>query len=107
MVSANLEELYMLGKIIWFSVIILLTLSYVTVGLRLWVRYRITKSAGMDDAAMVITLVSCSACSIRPKRVLMVVDAIHVLLYVHRCHYNREDLRATLVVRITPFANTL
>jgi hypothetical protein len=50
----------MLGRIIWILVLTLLTLAYLTVGLRLWVRFRITKSAGWDDAAMVATLVGGS-----------------------------------------------
>jgi hypothetical protein len=67
MVSSTFEELYMLGNIIWVSVISILTLSYATVSSRLWVRYRITKSVGMDDAAMVITLVSFGESGIRSK----------------------------------------
>jgi hypothetical protein len=58
MASSNFEELFLLGRVIWILVLTLLTLSYITVGLRLWVRYRLTKSAGWDDAAMVATLVS-------------------------------------------------
>ena len=54
----NKEELFTLGRVIWILLITLLTLSYVTVALRLWVRFRITKSPGWDDAAMVVTLVS-------------------------------------------------
>jgi hypothetical protein len=57
MVNTNFHELLMLGRIIWILVLTLLTLAYLTVGLRLWVRYRITKSAGWDDAMMVATLV--------------------------------------------------
>jgi hypothetical protein len=60
MLSPNHEELFMLGRIIWILVLTLLTLAYLTVGLRLWVRFRITKSAGWDDAAMVATLVGGS-----------------------------------------------
>lgn len=56
--KSNLEELILLGRILWVLSFMLLTLSYVTVGLRLWVRWRITKSAGWDDFSMVATLVS-------------------------------------------------
>jgi hypothetical protein len=58
--GAKVHELFVLGRIIWVLVLTLLTLSYITVGLRLWVRFRITKSPGWDDAAMVATLVSVS-----------------------------------------------
>jgi len=57
MANTNVQELILLGRIIWILLLTLLTLSYLTVGLRLWVRYRITKSPGWDDAAMVVTLV--------------------------------------------------
>jgi hypothetical protein len=63
MFSSNHEELFMLGRIMWTLVLTLLTLAYLTVGLRLWVRFRITKSAGWDDAAMVATLVGLSQVS--------------------------------------------
>ncbi|KAF2828144.1 integral membrane protein [Ophiobolus disseminans] len=56
MASTNFEELFLLGRIIWVLVLTLLTLSYLTVGLRLWVRCRITKNPGWDDAAMLLTL---------------------------------------------------
>jgi hypothetical protein len=56
--GAMLQELEFLGTIIFYLIVTLLSLSYVTVVLRLWVRCRITKSAGWDDAAMVATLVS-------------------------------------------------
>ncbi|KAH3967757.1 hypothetical protein HBH52_185170 [Parastagonospora nodorum] len=54
--GAKVHELFLLGRIIWVLVLTLLTLSYITVGLRLWVRFRITRSPGWDDAAMVATL---------------------------------------------------
>jgi hypothetical protein len=56
--TENIQELFLLGRIIWILVLTLLTFAYVTVGLRLWVRFRITKGPGWDDAAMVATLVS-------------------------------------------------
>jgi hypothetical protein len=56
--GAMLQELEFLGTIIFYLIVTLLSLSYVAVILRLWVRCRITKSAGWDDAAMVATLVS-------------------------------------------------
>lgn len=56
--KSNLEELILLGRILWVLSLTLLTFSYLTVGLRLWVRCRVTKSPGWDDAAMVATLVS-------------------------------------------------
>jgi len=58
MEGTKFHEFFVLGRIIWILVLTLLTLSYLTVGLRLWVRFRITKSPGWDDAAMVATLVS-------------------------------------------------
>lgn len=54
--SAKSKELVHLGTLTYYLVITLLTLAYTTVALRLWVRYRITKSPGWDDAAMVATL---------------------------------------------------
>jgi hypothetical protein len=58
MASTNHPEIVFLGHIIWILVLTLLTLSYLTVGLRLWVRYRITRNTGWDDAAIVAALVS-------------------------------------------------
>ncbi|KAL6707453.1 hypothetical protein ACN47E_004023 [Coniothyrium glycines] len=56
-VSTNLQESILLGKISFYLIIILIILSYITVSIRLWVRYRITKSPGWDDAAMAATLI--------------------------------------------------
>lgn len=39
-------------------VISILVLAWLTVSLRIWVRARMTKSMGWDDAAMILTLVS-------------------------------------------------
>lgn len=75
------EELFMLGRIIWILLLTLLTLSYVTVGLRLWVRYRITKSPGWDDAAMVLTLVSLLQHLHQAS--LTESDVVHLLLRLH------------------------
>jgi hypothetical protein len=55
---AQIEELFALGKIIYILSITLIVGAWLAVGLRLWVRVRITKSPGWDDAAMVATLVS-------------------------------------------------
>ncbi|KAH7406883.1 hypothetical protein DE146DRAFT_676194 [Phaeosphaeria sp. MPI-PUGE-AT-0046c] len=55
--KTDIGELILLGRILWFMSLTLLTLSYITVGLRLWVRCRITKSAGWDDFSMVATLI--------------------------------------------------
>ena len=62
MASAKLQELILLGYITFYLIITLIILSYITVALRLWVRYRITKSPGWDDAAMVATLVRFERC---------------------------------------------
>jgi hypothetical protein len=56
--SAEIEELISLGKIVFILSITLVIWAWLAVGLRLWVRFRITKSPGWDDAAMVATLVS-------------------------------------------------
>jgi hypothetical protein len=56
MANARIQELLLLGAITLYLIMTLLVLSYITVALRLWVRYRITKSPGWDDAAMVATL---------------------------------------------------
>jgi hypothetical protein len=58
MASAEEQKLIFLGQFIRILVFTLLTLSYLTVGLRIWVRYRITRNPGWDDAAMIATLVS-------------------------------------------------
>lgn len=56
--TAQVEELFALGKIVFILSITLVIWAWLAVGLRLWVRFRITKSPGWDDAAMVATLVS-------------------------------------------------
>jgi hypothetical protein len=56
--TAQIEELFALGKIVFILSITLVIWAWLAVGLRLWVRFRITKSPGWDDAAMVATLVS-------------------------------------------------
>ncbi|OSS48735.1 hypothetical protein B5807_06876 [Epicoccum nigrum] len=53
---AQIEELFALGKIVYVLSITLIVGAWLAVGLRLWVRVRITKSPGWDDAAMVATL---------------------------------------------------
>jgi hypothetical protein len=45
------------GQLTFALVVTLLALGYTTVGLRLWVRLRITKNPGWDDITMIITLV--------------------------------------------------
>ncbi|RAR09031.1 importin subunit beta-1 [Stemphylium lycopersici] len=88
MASAKLQELELLGSITFYLIITLLVLSYVTVGLRLWVRYRLTRSPGWDDAAMVATLLLFSsycafvlAITIRTmNRKFLDKDNIHVTL---------------------------
>ncbi|EMD58555.1 hypothetical protein GGP41_006014 [Bipolaris sorokiniana] len=54
--SAKVEELALLGAITVHLIITLLILTYLSVGLRIWARYRVTKSPGWDDAAMIATL---------------------------------------------------
>jgi hypothetical protein len=56
MESPNFDELKALGTITSHLIITLLVLGYISVGLRLWARYRVTKSPGWDDVAMVATL---------------------------------------------------
>jgi hypothetical protein len=55
--AAEMHELVLLGQITFALAITLLIGSWLAVGLRLWVRFRITKSPGRDDVAMVSTLV--------------------------------------------------
>jgi hypothetical protein len=38
-------------------VIVLLVLGYIVVGLRLWARFRISKSPGIDDALIIFNMV--------------------------------------------------
>lgn len=56
MASFNLNELAWLGAVTTNLIISLLVFGYVSVGLRLWARCRVTKSPGWDDVAMVATL---------------------------------------------------
>lgn len=50
------DELKSLGDLTFLLAVILLILSWITVSLRIWVRFGITKTPGWDDAAMVFTL---------------------------------------------------
>ncbi|KAF2624852.1 hypothetical protein BU25DRAFT_127537 [Macroventuria anomochaeta] len=54
--TAQIQELLALGKFVFAGSITLVIWAWLAVGLRLWVRFRITKSPGWDDAAMVATL---------------------------------------------------
>ncbi|KAF3039420.1 hypothetical protein E8E12_009173 [Didymella heteroderae] len=54
--TAQIQELFALGKIVFILSITLVVWAWLAVGLRLWVGFRITKSPGWDDAAMVATL---------------------------------------------------
>ncbi|KAH6644708.1 hypothetical protein C7974DRAFT_26543 [Boeremia exigua] len=54
--KAQIQELITLGNIIFATSISLVISAWLAVGLRLWVRFRITKSPGWDDVAMVATL---------------------------------------------------
>ncbi|KAF1954706.1 hypothetical protein CC80DRAFT_536536 [Byssothecium circinans] len=45
-----------LGEVFFALIIFLFIFSWITVGLRMWVRLAITKSPGWDDATMVVTL---------------------------------------------------
>jgi hypothetical protein len=55
--SAGDPELKRLGQVAFYLATTLLIGSWIAVALRLWVRFRITKSPGRDDVAMVSTLV--------------------------------------------------
>lgn len=88
MESTTLRELFLLGRVLWILVLTLLVLAYVTVFLRLWVRYRITKSAGHDDLAMVATLVhSATLPSFGMWNQLISIDTLHMLLRFHHCYH--------------------
>lgn len=90
MASAKLQELELLGSITFYLIITLLILSYVTVGLRLWVRYRITRSPGWDDAAMVTTLLLFSSyCAF--------ILAITIRT-MNRKFLDKDNIRVTLIV---------
>lgn len=54
---AHSNEFLELGKLTFAMVIVLLFLAWTTVALRMWVRLRITKSPGWDDATIFMTLV--------------------------------------------------
>lgn len=89
--SAKVEELALLGAITVHLIITLLILTYLSVGLRIWARYRVTKSPGWDDAAMIATLmlftVYCAlilAMNFRVKSVKL---------------WSQTSIRTTLIVR--------
>jgi hypothetical protein len=76
----------MLGRIVWVLVLTLLSFAYLTVGLRLWVRYRITKSPGWDDATMVVTLVSTQPYP--HGTMLKALDPLYIVLRFHPRHHD-------------------
>lgn len=89
MAATNLQELLLLGTITFYLIIALLILSYITVGLRLWVRYRITKTPGWDDAAMVATLVSIERSLVWHGMEILTgscVVTLYMLLLLYLCH---------------------
>ena len=53
----QLSELFQLGRAVYSLILTLLVLSWIVVALRLWVRIRITKAPGWDDATMLFALV--------------------------------------------------
>lgn len=57
MVYAHRQELVQLDRVVFSVVITLVILSCIAVSIRLWVRVKITKSPGWDDAVMIATLV--------------------------------------------------
>ena len=91
MVNAKFEELALLGLITYRLIIALLVLGYVSVALRLWARYRVTKSPGWDDVAMVATLLLFTTyCAF----ILAITLRVKALKF-----FNQDDLRVTLTVR--------
>ncbi|KAF1844212.1 uncharacterized protein K460DRAFT_388086 [Cucurbitaria berberidis CBS 394.84] len=89
MANAELQELILLGYITFYLIITLIVLSYIAVGLRLWVRYRITKSPGWDDATMVAALLLFTCyCSI----ILAITFRSQ-----QRKLFNKEDIHVTLI----------
>ncbi|CAE7030700.1 hypothetical protein CFE70_004259 [Pyrenophora teres f. teres 0-1] len=89
--SETRGELVLLGRVIFSLIITLLILSYTAVGLRLWVRYRITRSPGWDDAAMVATLVLFSAyCA------FILAIACRTRNAAHK-PYNEDNVRLSLI----------
>jgi uncharacterized membrane protein len=94
MASEKLQELVLLGHITFYGIITLIILSYVTVGLRLWVRYRITRSPGWDDAAMVASLILFTCyCAFIIAITFRSMD---------RKLFGAEDIHVTLIVRTPP-----
>jgi len=94
MASEKLMELVLLGRITFYGIITLIILSYVTVGLRLWVRYRITRSPGWDDAAMVASLLLFTCyCAFVMAITFRSMD---------RKLFGEEDIHVTLIVSMPP-----
>lgn len=101
--SAKTEELVLLGAIIVHLIITLLILTYLSVCLRIWARYRVTKSPGWDDAAMIATLmlftVYCAlilVMSVREKSIQLWSQAsIRTTLVVRHCSTTYIDVPST------------
>jgi cell division protein FtsL len=107
--AANLQELITLGKVVFVLSITLIIWAWLAVGLRLWVRFRITKSPGWDDAAMVATLVSQLLPLINislPLQLLFTIYCAFILTITMRSAqgklFDEKDRYLSLVVRYNP-----
>jgi hypothetical protein len=85
----SLSEAEVLGKTLVSLVITLLLFAWITVALRIWVRFKITRSPGWDDAAIVLALV------------LFTCYCTLILVIVVRARENRK-LVADLAVSLPP-----
>lgn len=91
MASSNLGNLRLLGSITNHLIITLLILGYLSVGLRLWARCRVTKSPGWDDVAMVATLLLFTTyCAF--------ILAIHLRVKDDK-FFTQKSIQTTLTVR--------
>lgn len=85
---AQTEELMTLGKVVFALSITLVVWAWLAVGLRLWVRLRITKSQGWDDVAMIATLVSCKLQLVEHK----LTEAV-AIYYILRLHFDNDNTK--------------
>jgi hypothetical protein len=67
------------GQATFVAIITLLVFGWTTVALRLWVRLRITKSAGWDDATMVLTLFLFTSYSAFISVIVVRADELNLL----------------------------
>lgn len=90
------SEIIELGRAVYALIITLLVLSWIAVALRLWVRLRLTKAPGWDDATILFTLVRFKFRYYLPLAYSK-PDPLHVLLRNHTCNHSRERTKSEVL----------